>query len=141
MDRSELVLASLSPAKGATHSPVQVQKLFFLIDKKIPDSMDGPLFDFQPNDYGPFDKAVYQELEGLAEAGLVELGYLGRMQTYKLTPDGQTEGQRLVDTLPERARDFIKTASQFVRTLSFQQLVSAIYAAYPEMKVNSVFQE
>ena len=33
----------------------------------------------------------------------------------------------------------IEQVSKFVRSLSFEQLVSAIYKAYPRMKANSVF--
>lgn len=67
MDREDLVLACLAPAKGALHSPVQVQKMFFLIDRNISEDIEGPLFDFHPYDYGPFDKAVYETLEKLAQ--------------------------------------------------------------------------
>ena len=58
MTRKEVVLAALAPAKHAPHSPVQVQKLIFLIDRNIPREVGGPHFDFQPYNYGPFDKAV-----------------------------------------------------------------------------------
>ena len=58
----------------------------------------------------------------------------------KLTPEGQQKGEQLLATLASEAQQFTHNASDFVRKLSFAQLVSAIYKAYPEMKVNSVFQ-
>jgi hypothetical protein len=42
--------------------------------------------------------------------------------------------------MDEQARDYIDRESIFVRSLSFPELVAAIYKAYPEMRANSVFQ-
>jgi hypothetical protein len=42
--------------------------------------------------------------------------------------------------MDKKAIAYIRQASEFVRSLSFTQLVSAIYKAYPEMRENSVFQ-
>ena len=41
--------------------------------------------------------------------------------------------------IDEPVMSYIKEVSKFVRALSFADLVSAIYKAYPEMKANSVF--
>ena len=141
MDRQDFVLATLSPAHGATHSPVQVQKLFFLLDQNIPDLVGGPFFKFTPYNYGPFDRAVYDELEALAVQGYVELCSEGSWKSYRLTAEGQERADDLFSGLPDRVRDYITKASKYVRDLSFTQLVSAIYKAYPEMRENSVFQE
>jgi len=141
MTRKEIILAALAPAKGDYHSPVQVQKLMFLIDQKIHNLVNGPHFDFKPYNYGPFDKTVYDELEELMNQGLVEAVPQQTWRNYRLTKRGQEEGERLLGALPETARDYIDRASSFVRSLSFRQLVMAIYKAFPEMRENSVFQE
>jgi hypothetical protein len=141
MTRKELLQAGLAPARGATHSPVQVQKLFFLIDRSIPEEVGGPHFNFGPYNYGPFDLAVYMELDALAAQGKVEILFNGRWQEYRLTENGQAEGERLLNGLIERARNYLVRLSAFVRSLTFTQLVSAIYRAYPEMRENSVFQD
>lgn len=141
MDQEKIILAGLAPAKGEAHTPVQVQKMFFLLDQNISEKIGGPFFNFQPYNYGPFDKAVYEVLERLAKAGLVSFESQGSWRTYKLTVQGQREGERILSQLPAGVQDYIDTVSQFVRGLSFTQLVRAIYKAYPEMKQNSVFQE
>lgn len=142
MNRKEIVLAAMAPAKGRTHTPVQLQKLFFLIDRKVPDKVAGPHFDFQPYDYGPFDKDVYTVLETLAAEALVEAADTGRSwKMYSLTPDGQRKGEELLGSLDPTTKDYIERLSTFVRSLSFPELVSAIYKAFPAMKVNSVFRE
>jgi hypothetical protein len=140
MDKREIILAGLAPAKGAPHTPVQVQKLFFLIDRNISDLIGGPFFDFQPYNYGPFDKEVYLTLELLEFEGLVKITSERTWRTYMLTQEGQKIGDEILSKLPKKAQNFIINASKFVREHTFTQLVSAIYKAYPEMRQNSVFQ-
>jgi hypothetical protein len=141
MDKRDFALACLSVANGANHSPVQVQKLFFLIEKNIPEEIDGPYFNFHSYNYGPFDKSVYEVLEELALHGYVEIGPERNWKSYKLSQIGQERGQEVFDSMSVRAKNYIQLVSNFVRSLSFTQLISAIYKAYPDMRVNSVFQD
>jgi hypothetical protein len=141
MDRKDFVLAVFAAGGCAVqYSPVQVQKLFFLIDREIPDLVEGRHFNFEPYNYGPFDKAVYDELETLEYRGYVERTSQQTWWNYRLTADGQERGDKILESLHPEARDYIKRASEFVRRLSFNQLVLAIYKEYPEMRKNSVFQ-
>ncbi|WP_145979729.1 hypothetical protein [Chelatococcus daeguensis] len=142
MERRNLMLAALASAGGnASFTPVQVQKLFFLIDREASQFVGGPHFAFSPYDYGPFDRQVYSELERLEAAGLVATDHSMRYRLYRLTNSGYAEGAGLLLTIPEPARTFISQAANWVRSLSFQQLVAAIYNRYPEMKANSIFQQ
>ena len=138
MTKREVVLAALAPAHGKQHSPVQAQKLLFLLDREVSQLVDGQHFNFEPYNYGPFDKAVYQVLDELDEDELVTIRSGGWQRTYALTPTGQNEGDRLLGELSDSAQDYIKRASVFVLKLNFLQLVSAIYKAYPDMQKNSV---
>jgi len=140
MGQREIVLAGLSPAGCAHYTPVQVQKLFFLIDREVSSEISGPQFQFEPYNYGPFDPAVCHVLDSLTEEGLVEKGQQYKWQTYGLTPAGRQEGEQILKSLSPAAQNFMARASAFVRKLSFTELVSAIYKAYPEMRANSVFQ-
>lgn len=140
MDRTGVVLAGLAAGgQGVTFPPAQVQKLFFLLDREIAPYVDGPHFAFVPYDYGPFDSDVYSALSAASVAGLVEIDRTGRVRTYSLTPEGFARGSSLLATIREPARTFITRAAKWVNSLSFAQLVSAIYQRYPDMKVNSVF--
>jgi hypothetical protein len=140
MRRHELVLAALAPGEGYRYTPVQVQKLLFLIDRQIPEMVEGPHFHFEPYHYGPFDSAVYQELERLSELGFVAVDSSSALRTFTLTPDGVAAGREALNRAPAGAQDFITRACTFVRAHNFSSLVSAIYKAFPEMRVNSVFQ-
>src|SRR5262252_6654914 len=134
MNRRELMLAALAAdGRLISFEPVQVQKLFFLIDREIPNLVDGPHFSFRAYDYGPFDSAVYSELEAMQREGLVTIS-VGYYRSYALTENGFTQGADLLAGLTAQARDFVHRSAVWVRSLSFSQLVSAIYQKYPEMK-------
>jgi uncharacterized protein YwgA len=140
--RTDIVLAALSPAGSVPHTPVQVQKLLFLVDRNLASLIGGPKFNFEPYHYGPFDQEVYSTLGELARQGLVEItrSSSGNWREYRLTPEGQSRGRAVQVRLDRRAQSYLETASNFVRSLSFTDLVSAIYKAYPEMRARSVFQ-
>ena len=138
MDQTGITLAAMAPANGEPHSPVQMQKLLFLLDREAGELVEGPHFDFKPYNYGPFDKTVYRILERLDQKGLVTVRSEGWRRTYALTPKGQEQGRKLLDAMDEQARQYIERASAFVLKLSFIELVSAIYKAYPDMRENSV---
>lgn len=139
MNRRDLMLAALAGAgNSASFSPVQVQKLLFLIDQEIPRWVAGPHFAFRPYDYGPFDSDVYSELEALQRQGLVAIQQ-GYYRSYSLTADGYERGASILAGAAPQAKDFIVRAANWVRALTFNQLVSAIYEKYPQMKENSVF--
>jgi hypothetical protein len=140
MRRDEFILAAMVPGGGYSYTPVQMQKLLFLIDRQIPEHTGGPHFHFEPYHYGPFDRLVYLELDHLAAQGLVAIDYTSAPRSFALTAAGATTGEAALRTLPDRTQDFFRRTCEFVRTQSFSSLVSAIYKAFPDMKVNSVFQ-
>jgi uncharacterized phage-associated protein len=142
MDKQSLLLAAMSAGGTYQHTPVQVQKLIFLIERNVANDLGGPFFEFKAYDYGPFDSSLYEVLRGIEEQGLVVgSATTGGWKKYQLTEAGVAEGSRLLIQLPKRAADYVRSVSEFVRRLSFAELVSAVYKAYPEMKANSVFRE
>lgn len=140
MDKISIALSALAVSSGAAHSPVQLQKLLFLIDRNIPQRIGGPVFNFEPYDYGPFDKTVYSTMDALISNGLAEAIEQGsRWKKYRLTDAGQKKGLEILQTVDNQTREYLTRVSNFVRSLPFEQLVSSIYKAYPDMRVNSIF--
>lgn len=140
MDKNELLLAAMAAGNGSEFSPVQLQKLLFLIDRNVSGDLGGTGFTFVPYDYGPFDSSVYSSLSMLEAQGLAASSITSRgWKTHRLTAEGQACGQQTLQKLPHRAAAYIGEVASFVQRLSFSELVSAVYKAYPEMKVNSVF--
>jgi uncharacterized protein YwgA len=140
MDRDQVVLAALAAAgQNANFTPVQVQKLFFLLDREATHLLGGPHFVFTAYDYGPFDRTVYDQIEELSARGLAEVQNTGRYRRYSLTPAGLSQGNAILSSLNTGTRGYMSEVAQWVRKLSFEQLVASIYRRYPEMKANSVF--
>ena len=143
MCKDDIILAALAAGETVTYEPVQVQKLLFLIDRRVAAQCGGPFFTFEPYDYGPFDPSLYAHLEQLSHEGLVDIVRQPglRWNKYRLTPAGLKRGKQALCTLDKTVAVFIERLNDFVRSLSFAELVGAIYRAYPEMRVNSVFKD
>jgi hypothetical protein len=144
LQRQQILLAALSLAGGKPLTPVQLQKALFLADDKIGDAFDpSSKYHFQPYDYGPFDKTVYTDAQLLTAGGLAEIGKdaKGGWNTYAPTADGVRQGQEYLSQLQPEQREMLQRILSLVTRLSFTELVSAIYKAYPPMRVNSVFRD
>ena len=137
--RFDIVLAAMAAGgTGARYDPVRVQKLFFLIDRETSEFIDGPYFHFEPYHYGPFDKAVYEDLDELAEQGKINIDTAGRYNRYSLTGSGHARGVAVLSALPEPAARYMEDAAKWIRFVPFKHLLSAIYRQYPDMAVNSI---
>ena len=142
MNREDYVLMGLAPARGAPHTPVQVQKLFFILqtDAQKSDSLGKVRFEFEPYHFGPFDKDVYVELEKLQRKGLVEISYgSSGLRNYRLTSAGQESAEEILNDIDDRSRKFVDAISNWIRGQSFFALVNTIYEHYPDMAVKSIF--
>ena len=140
MNQHDLILAAFAAGgENASYSPVHAQKLLFLIDPEAAHLVGGKHFNFVPYDYGPFDRAVYEGLDALAQAGLVEVHTAGRYRKYFLTSEGYRRGAGKLDDLEEGGRSFLTKVARWIRPMNFQQIVEAIYKKYPEMKERSIF--
>jgi uncharacterized protein len=139
MNQRDLVLACMAAAGVGSYQPVQIQKLVFLFENK---ALHENIFNFIPFDYGPFDPDVYKRLEELTEEGIVEIigQPFDRERKYKLTPAGKDIAKTTLQGLPEETRDYLYLLSEWVRRISFAQLIGAIYREYPQMRQNSVFE-
>jgi hypothetical protein len=134
-------MLAISLAKGRGLSPVQLQKVLFLLWKSVPSEIGSDFYTFEPYNYGPFDRAVYSDAELLSAFGLVsisntESGY----SEYAATPEGQSHSETLKAKAPPRALAYLEKAVPWAQSLSFSALVRAIYNKYPQYRVNSVFQ-
>ena len=142
MTRKELALLMLALAEGKPYSPVQIQKSLFLATDNLSDLLDqNSSYNFEPYDYGPFDKVVYDDLRELEHEGFAEITTApsGRWNEYRATREGIEAVQNIKNSLAGNDRKYLIEMSSFVRSLSFSQLVAAIYKAYPDMKENSIF--
>ena len=140
LKRRDWALLAIAAARGERLEPVHLQKALFLLGKELPDAVGPDFYVFAPYHYGPFDKLVYEDAEALAAEGLVDIERPWRWSEFAATPAGLEAAARLRAEQPA-ASAYLARVVEWARRLTFQQLVRAIYANYPDFKVNSVFQE
>jgi hypothetical protein len=141
VNRSDAILAILASANGQSLTPVQLQKAAFLLERNgVID--EAPGFRFVPYDYGPFDKAVYDEASALSMQGraCVSPSPWGRWKVYSATDVGIAAGREILERLPAHLSAYVVEVSDWVRKQTFSSLVKSIYEQYPEMRTNSIFQ-
>lgn len=141
MERNRFVLAVMAAGEPRSYSPVQLQKLFFLMDREAATQVGGPYFNFKPYEYGPFDSDVYIEVEELAKEGSVAVDRSGFYRVYSLTLAGIEEGKAALGEIAQPGSEYAARAADWVCSLSFKQLVSQIYKHYPDMKESNVSKE
>ena len=141
MQRKDWVLLALAAANGEMVSPVQLQKSLFLIGENLPEYVGEDYYRFTPYHYGPFDSSVYDDALTLRDEGLVMVAPSseGRWHEYAATSAGVAEAQRLRAELPAPAAKYVETLVRWIHGLSFEDLLRAVYSAYPHMRVASVF--
>ena len=136
--RRSRVLAAMGAVPGGAFEATQIQKLVFLAEERIGRSG----FEFEPGPYGPVCNAVYEELEGLENEGLVARyeQVLGegkprtmRKRVWVLTPEG-------VDTAASTGtHKGISELARWVLARDWSTLVGSVNAAYPSMATRTVF--
>ena len=137
--RTDIVLTAMAAGgPGARYDPVRIQKLLFLIDSEISQVIDGPYFHFEPHHYGPFDEAVYEDLDRLAEQQEVSIDTREGYNRYSLTDTGYEKGTALLDMLADPTSSYMENTAKWIRFVPLKQLLSTIYRQYPAMAVNSI---
>jgi hypothetical protein len=143
MDRKDWTLLVINAANGKGLSPVQLQKCLFLLGQKLPSQVEDSFYHFIAHNYGPFDSSIYLDAKLLADEGLVNINQAFgiRFPIYTITSEGAKVAQELEAKMPPYVTEYIKRLVTWSQSLSFEQLIRAIYKNYPEFSVNSVFGE
>jgi len=141
MERKNWTLLVINAAGFNGLSPVQLQKSLFLISKNLSSIVGSSFYNFEPYDYGPFDANVYADARLLVQEGLVRMNRVSGQNWvyYTITPEGAEAARRVESTISPEAAEYVHKVVAWVRQLSFVDLITAIYRAYPEYQVNSVF--
>ena len=137
-DRTDLLLKIITVAEGDPITPVQLQKVAFLVGQECAAYMPSPYYDFVPYDYGPFCIDIYRDAETLENRGLVSIACnpTGGWKEYSAT--FRSSGAD-TSAIPKIVADYIEKAVNWARELTFRELVSSIYYHYPAYGQNSIF--
>ena len=141
--REDWTLLVLAAAGGEPLEPVALQKALFLVAKNVPADERRRFYKFRAYDYGPFCANVYSDAEELQAIGLAEIECptMARHRHYRATPEGIDRANTLRTELRPETTAYLDRMVPWVRSMPFQDLVRAIYKAYPEMRANSVFRD
>ena len=124
-------------------SPVQLQKTLFLLGKKMPKAVGESFYSFQPYNYGPFDRTIYTDAQRLADKGQIQIERRANesFDRYVITRDGEVDISRLAHYEAKDVSVYLREKLvPWIQAQTFESLVSAIYAEYPDMREHSVFQ-
>lgn len=143
MTRKDWVLLAISCAEKEYLSPVQLQKALFLLKQNKPSAVDKDFYEFIPYNYGPFCQDIYSDTELLASEGLMRFIYATgqRWIGYSLTDKGREYVKTLKQIVSGEDFEYLYKIVEWIRKLTFKQLLSVIYREYPKYKVNSIFSE
>lgn len=142
LENREIMLLVITAAGSTGLTPVQLMKSVFLISRSGLPEVPTHFYSFVPYDYGPFNPDVYRDVEALESEGIVvEVHDAGRSwPKYVITPAGLERAEELRSQVGPQFSAYIDKVVVWVKSLTFSALLRAIYAKYPEMRENSVFQ-
>lgn len=139
--RTDVLLLALADSKDHSLSPVQVQKAMFLLQQEAASYLPADFYKFAKYNYGPFSRTVYDDLTAMAAVGLVveDASPTRSVRVYRLTAAGLSAALEIAGKVNPALQTYLGSVVEWVKALSFTQLVRAIYAKYPEYRENSVF--
>jgi uncharacterized protein len=143
MNRSDWLMYVIAAAGPKGLSPVQLQKTMFLLGQEHPKDTGEDYYSFEPYDYGPFTSDVYSDAEVLAIEGLVLIDNPSARgsRRYSATKTGVERASTVSKNISSKASEFIEATIEWMRPLSFPDLVRTIYERYPSFRSRSVFKE
>jgi len=140
MNRKKWLLQCLHRAGEKGLSPVQLQKVMFLLAQNLPNTVGAEFYSFIPYNYGPFCVDIYADAEQLQKEGLVEIRREDRRwPQYYCTPEGHIDAE--AQDAPADGVRYLSQLVEWAQARSFQEIVRSIYEYYPDFKANSVFSE
>ena len=134
--REDILIAIIEAAGHRGLDRLQLQKSMFLVGEEFNGKLPTNFYQFRPHSYGPFAPAVYSDVERLCDGPLVNVAYDSRNRPrYSLGPSVKSNLPRLSEELASSVKDIV----DWVTSMSFDELVRAIYYLYPEQRKNSQF--
>ena len=142
MEKKDWTLLAIAAAKAGPLQPVQLQKSLFLLSQERA-SLVPNFYRFEPYNWGPFSKAIFEDAETLEREGLIQIiRFPDRTwREYIPTEEGIRRASELTALAPNEAVAYLRLALEWTESLSFRDLLSEIYKHYPTFRVNSLFRD
>jgi DNA-binding PadR family transcriptional regulator len=142
--REEEVLLAYLAGGPEELDPIRIMKGMFIFEQESRPEWRAHrhLYEFEPYNWGPFSAEVYRHLDALVRRGLVmarsEEGK--NWKYYQVTPIGRRAADEIRRRLDPEAVEYLDAVRRFTLSVSFHELLRAVYRKYPAYAVNSVFQ-
>ena len=138
-----LVLLRAEDIKGNEYSAIpgktHLVKELFAVQKTTIGEKLLPDLKFEPDNFGPFDETIYAALDSLRDAGFVTFDTSSNNYVKINLTD---KGKEISDYFWKKLKDDVKSIFKYVKInfnhLSSENVLEKIYAAYPELTVNSL---
>ena len=120
--------------------PIRIQKGMFLFAEES-GARENELYEFQPYNWGPCSFRIYDDLDGLHNAGLIERRPVPGKSWYRYQVTDA--GRSLARSLPggnTRAADCLDQIKASIKGASFNDLLRSVYEKYPQYATKSQFQ-
>jgi hypothetical protein len=118
-------------------SPLELQKGLFLL-RQVAELSGDEVYDFEPYDYGPVSPEIYSDTRQVMAARLLHRSAAGpscRFSYYRATHAGREVASELAREVNPQDLLYLEVIRSLLKELSFSEVVSAIYAAYPDYSV------
>jgi len=147
------------------HGITRLEKLMFLLEKETSfKEIINKNYKFDAYDYGPFSSEIFDDIESLKSAGILnesksgghKLEYIDfeenemnvyetissspSIKKYELTPKGIAIGKILFESLSDiQKKEILRIKSEFnSNSMSINKLLSYVYRGYPDFTKKSV---
>jgi len=136
------MLLAISSSVNGTLSPVQLQKSLFIFGQEKKKEVGSSFYKFDPYHYGPFSQAIYTDAAALDVDGYIQIVQIPSRSwpEYTITKAGLDKASELREVVPKKDYKYLSEVVNWAKSLSFADLLRAIYEQYPAFKKNSVFQ-
>lgn len=141
MERADWTLIAICAARGKALSPVQLQKVLFLLGERQRSFVGKQYYHFIPHNYGPFDRLIYVDAKRLQDRGLIAIEEVPgqRWGEYAGTSTGMAIAEQLRADVPASVIECLDGLVGWARRCTFDELVNAVYEEFPGMRQNSIF--
>ena len=141
MTRRDWLLLAVSGREGADAAPIdplRLMKTLFVVSQQL-DLETPDFYQFEPYSYGPFAREIYPDLEQLEYEGLIEaVPNPGRTwPRYQATAAG-AEAAAALDAFGGWQGDHLLAVRDWATSISFRDLLRAVYQQWPEYAQNSI---
>ena len=142
VSKKDWMLLAIDSSNDGTLSPVQLQKSLFIFGQVKKKAVGRYFYKFEPYHYGPFSQVIYSDAAALEADGHIQVSRTPSRTwpEYTITKAGLERAEGIQKAVLKEDYRYLFNVVNWAKSLSFAELLRAIYEKYPAYKKNSVIQ-